>query len=1285
MLPFTVTITAVDGAGAPVAGYSGPATLSALGGAAVPPEIGLFVNGRWTGLVEVRAPRAAEVLHVEDGLGHSGDSSPFDVAPVPAARLRFTTPPRDLEAGGCSEEIGLRLEDAFGHPTTAAAPVAVALAPAALDVLLFEDAACVISLGAAIIAAGEGTLAVHARGTRAGSSALPVSAPALAGDAQPIAVHPGPASAVAFVTTPRVSTAGSCSDPITAEVRDAFGNASPQPGSVALAVAPAGAVTLFSDAACGTAATSIPLGVDARATFRFLGLSARTAAVTASFGGGSDVQQATVVAEGAASRLVFVSPPRVAVAGACSEEVEVRARDSFGNDVAAGGTVVGLASTPDRTFHAAADCSDSPVAGITLALGESAARFRVRSTVAQVAPLDASAAGLTSAAQDLSVLAAAPHHLDFETPARSVVAGACSAAITARLLDAFGNVATSPGLALDLSATPAAAGFHLDATCGGAVGTLAVPAGASGATFHVKGTIAGDVALEVSGVGLGLGTATQTATILPANRDHLVLAAGGGQAVAAGACSSEVRLEGRDVFGNPSGSGIVRTIALSGAGAPADLQLFAGPGCAGPAVTSIALGSGASQAGFSYRGRTAAPGTVGAVVSGWTAVDVPVRIVAASRVALALRSGGGQAPPAGTCSGEVTLSTVDAYGNPSAVGPAVTVALAATGGAPDLTLHAGPGCGAPAASIDLPGGTSDAVLSFVGTTAGPFNVTASVAGWTPLVVPEAVAPGPATALAWGLVPSPQYQAVPFSVSLVARDVYGNDAPSFAGTTALSGLGVALECVTGCAAAGATLPFTAGTWAGEVAVRPGATGARLVGSGGGLSGTSAPFDVVGAGPRSPPTARLTASPVALTSGQSVLLDATRSFDYQTLSQALTVSWDFGGTAGQPAGDPAQGWTAWGPWASAVTVFHAYGCGGPATCTFYPRVAIRDADLDVAYATVRVVVLPAAADLCVVTTGADVDDGATSCSDGALSLAEAIRLSNTTSGKQVITFSGPLTITGTGSYQIEADVDILAPPGVVLDGKALSVINTPAILVTGLELRNQPAPMVFPNKTRLTLEDVWIHDTAGVQAYGTATLRRVRMARCAGFCVQTDDPSGADTLTLVDSEFEDGGIAVHLGRCANGKVALDAWSTTFAGFTTAVDVGCPGVARIRNVTFHENATAIAYRDGSSHVLQNAIFTGQTVAAATCAGGVTFAPGMRERHLLFSNAAVGSCPLAGDPATLTGDPLYVFEQRRDVRLEPTSPAKDSAAANGLDLNGAAPGTYFGVGPDRGGRETY
>jgi hypothetical protein len=163
-----------------------------------------------------------------------------------------------------------------------------------------------------------------------------------------------------------------------------------------------------------------------------------------------------------------------------------------------------------------------------------------------------------------------------------------------------------------------------------------------------------------------------------------------------------------------------------------------------------------------------------------------------------------------------------------------------------------------------------------------------------------------------------------------------------------------------------------------------------------------------------------------------------------------------------------------------------------------------------------------------------------------------------------------------------------------------------------------------------------------------------------------------------------------QCKAGKLGLESQSNVFAGLGTAVRVGelCTGWTQIRHCTFASNVTGIAYPATvatNGHVLRNTIFSGHGTTAASC-GLAAFAAGSRDRHLLWQNASDGC--LAGDAGALSGDPAYLFAPAGDYRVGLGTAAVDSAIDLGLFLLPQYPATtprYLGLGPDRGGRETW
>src|SRR6185369_5709754 len=166
--------------------------------------------------------------------------------------------PSRAVAGECTAADVL-VQDAFGNPVPALdLPIAIEATPPGGFEL--RDARCAARVDAARPGT-DGRATFGFVGTVAWPLTLTASAAGLPPVSRGVAVAPGAAEQVAFVSPPRAAAAGRCSPPLTVAALDRFGNAAAPEGAVALAlaVAPAGAA-LFEDAACGR-----PLGAPALA------------------------------------------------------------------------------------------------------------------------------------------------------------------------------------------------------------------------------------------------------------------------------------------------------------------------------------------------------------------------------------------------------------------------------------------------------------------------------------------------------------------------------------------------------------------------------------------------------------------------------------------------------------------------------------------------------------------------------------------------------------------------------------------------------------------------------------------------------------------------------------------------------------------------------------------------------------------------------------------------------------------------------------------------------------
>ena len=913
---------------------------------------------------------------------------------------------------------------------------------------------------------------------------------------------------------------------------------------------------------------------------------------------------------------------------------------------------------------------------LTPGLGGTAATF-VPSTIGATRivanPSDpAVAAGQTG---DITVTAAAVLHLAFVTAPQTIAAANCSGAVVVEVRDANDNP-VSFATQVTLSASPPAGfAFFSDPGCALPEASVSVAPNASRARSYLRGT--SPVTATLTASASGLASATQAVVITaPPTRAVALGFATGPQTIAAGACSAGVIVETRDAMGTPTAVSTATNVGLSST--PATLSLFRDASCT-VSLSVVTVPVNASSATFFFKAMAAGSATLTAAASGFTdatQIEVIKAGPAATLTVLNFPS-----PTTAGVPGAFSVTARDAFNN------LVTDYVGTVG----FTSSDG--------QAMLPG-----PVAFVLADSGSrlFSATLKTAGLQSLIATDGmgatgsqtgivVNAGPATRLVFTTPPRTfVVGACPGAgkaITVELRDDFANPVNAAAGgqrfTASSSSTGATTWYLDGACAAVATggaFTLAAGLSSVNLLYKDTAVGAPSVAlTNSSLLINPAPQveSVVSGGAivGSPPTAKFTVSPAAIVVGQSVTFDASSSSDYQTLPAGLLVSWDFTGAAAGPAL-----WTAWN---SVKTASFVYSVAG----TFAPRLAVQDTDGNITYTTRTVIVVGSATDLFVVTTPTALDDGATDCTsalgaDGKLSIFEAIRLSNATPNRQAITFSGPMTITApapaTAPYlDLSAPADLVGSTGVVINGYPIRVGAGVNALISGIEITGQ----TLRNELIGTaiLRDVYVHDTFGLKVDGFTTLTRVELAACANFCVHV-----AATTAMVRVEYSilrdtPSLTAITLSNC--GTPALDVQSSVLVHLGTAIGMtgSCTGAVLVNNNTFHANGTGLVLK-GSGHVVRNNIFSSHTITAASC-GTATFSS--RAYHLLFSNAGNGC--LATDTNTLTTNPLYLVPAADDYRLDAASPARDSALDVGLDLNGVAPGNFTGIGPDRGGNETW
>jgi hypothetical protein len=217
-----------------------------------------------------------------------------------------------------------------------------------------------------------------------------------------------------------------------------------------------------------------------------------------------------------APMLVFVSTPENVVAGGCVNPVMmVQAQTAAGIPITvSSNTLLDMRSTSaTTTFHTDSLCSNTPL--FQIMAGTSTASLYWSDTKSGMFTARAHSTGYTDGTQVNMVHSAAASVLVFETAAQTVTAGTCSAMITLKSRDMYGNLSSvATTQTLMLSSTSVTMAFFSDNMCATMLTAAQITAGMSGSTpFYFKDATVGAPTITVIDAGGTLPSVMQTETI----------------------------------------------------------------------------------------------------------------------------------------------------------------------------------------------------------------------------------------------------------------------------------------------------------------------------------------------------------------------------------------------------------------------------------------------------------------------------------------------------------------------------------------------------------------------------------------------------------------------------------------------------------------------------------------------------------------------------------------------------------------------------------------------------
>lgn len=423
--------------------------------------------------------------------------------------------------------------------------------------------------------------------------------------------------------------------------------------------------------------------------------------------------------------------------------------------------------------------------------------------------ITATSAGLTSVTSNLfDVVASGPKQLTISSPSHTVVAGQCSPASTATLLDQYGNTTVASGdLAIDLSGTNMT--FYSDASCTTPLSgsQLVILDGQSSGNFYYMPVQSGPIsitAVRTPAPALSAGSQTQTVVAGPpskigfGNSARTDLVAG----VCAGA-AKVVAVELQDQFGNraTNTSGSALTVTMTGLGA--QTHLYSDSSCSmeisksgGDYQTSIANNGQYFNLYIQDSEAHSFPLTATVSEQPWTNVQTET-VLAGTASKLAFVSAPQSGVVAGVCSSVVSFQVQDSLGNAAPVATNTTIGFASDG---SVYYYSDSGCSTPISNASILAGTTTGMLYFKTTLAGTHDITVSASGLTSAMQTETVTFAAVNKLGFSQQPGNTVagNVMTPAIRVDALDQYGNIVTTFTGS---------IDIAKGATPAGGTLSGT----------------------------------------------------------------------------------------------------------------------------------------------------------------------------------------------------------------------------------------------------------------------------------------------------------------------------------------------------------------------------------------------------------------------------------------------------------------------------------------------
>ena len=840
---FSVTITAVDQYGNTVPGYTGTAKLTDTS-ASISPTSATFAAGVWTGSVTVTKATTSDVITATDSTNDlTGSSSPFAVGPGALASFTFGTI-SSPQVAGTSFTVTVTAFDKYGNVEANYA------GPATLTDI--SGSISPTSTGAFTAGVWTGSVTVTKTNTADVITATDASS-GMTGSSNSFAVNSAALASFTISTIPNPVTAGK-SFSVTISAFDQYGNLlTSYSGATLSDLSGSGSLSPTTTGAFTAGAWTGSLTLTKAYTNDVI-------TVTDSASGINVKSNQFNVVAGSIDHFVFNTIGQQTAGTAFT--VTITAEDSSGNTVTNYAGSAGFTDLSGTITLKSTGVFTNGVLQASVAI--------TKAYTSDVITATDTSTGATGKSNTFNVVAAPPTQLVYTAgTSQSITTSTVSSVITVQLEDASGNPATeTSSVTVNLATSTTTGTFWSNSGGTTKITSVTIAAGLSTASFYYSDTAAGSPVLTASSTGLT--SATTTFTI---SADKLVFIEGATQTLATGQTSTAIMIAQETPTGG-SDYNIFSTTTIQLTTTSAGGEFVSTPG--GSKITSVTVGALSYESStFYYVDSVVGTPTLTASAGGFTPGTTMFTIYAPTLSSFKITATSYNVA-VGT-SFSITITAIDQQGN---------TMTSYTG---TNTLSASLGAISPTSTGAFTNGVWTGSVSL--NTAGSVTISTSGGGATGTSSTFTVYTPTLTSFSFSTIGSPKTAGTTFSITITAKDQYGNTLTSYGGTAALTETGGGA----GGTVSPASVTFTNGVYTGNVYVTKSGSSVTITATSGSVSTASGSTFTVNMG--TPVSITVSPATDTVTAGNTVTYTATGTDAYgNTGSETTSVTWSISSGAG-----------------------------------------------------------------------------------------------------------------------------------------------------------------------------------------------------------------------------------------------------------------------------------------------------------------------------------------------------------------------------------------------------